>query len=77
MEIKLQVDDIEQFSKALNNALISYNEIIYAITLCCDIPSKLESLRKIDDCELIRRRDCLVDVYKQVENIENMTTSNT
>lgn len=70
MEIKLQVKDIELFTKALNNALIAYNEVVNAITLGCDIPSKLEPLRKLDDYELICRRNCLADVYKQVEAIE-------
>ena len=77
MEIKLQVDDLELFTKALNNALISYNETIWAVTLGCEVPSKLEPLKKISDYELIRRRNCLANVYEQVEKIEKMTISKT
>lgn len=70
MEIKLQVDDFELFAKALNNALISYNETIWAITLGCEVSSKLEPLKKLSDYELICRRNCLENVYEQVEKIE-------
>ena len=70
MEIKLQVDDIELFAKALNNAVIAYNEIVWALKLECDVPKKFKSMRTLSEEELDNRINCLKNAYEQVEKIE-------
>jgi len=41
MKITLEVEDFDLFLKALNNAVISYNEIIFAAIMRCEVPRKL------------------------------------
>ena len=70
MKVSIEVDNIELFATALNNAIASYGDIIYAIFLGCEIPSKFEKLKTIPFEELKSRQECLLDVYSQVEKIE-------
>ena len=70
MEIAIKVDNITTFTKALNNAIIAYNDVVSAIMFGCDVPKKLKPLESVDDEELKKRINCLADVYEQVENIE-------
>lgn len=70
MEITIKVDDITTFAKALNNAQIAYNSIVQAIVYGCEIPKQFEPLKELSDEELMGRLKSLMDVYKQVEEIE-------
>ena len=70
MKIEIEVEDISLFAKALNNACISYGDIIYGIYIGCEVPSKFDPLKKLSQEELKARMDCLKDVYRQVDGIE-------
>lgn len=70
MKIELEVDDISLLTGALNNAVATYGEILFAIYFCCDIPIKLEKLKEIPFDKLKKRFDCINDVYEQVVEIE-------
>lgn len=70
MKIEIEVEDISLFAKALNNACISYGDIIWGIYIGCEVPSKFDPLNKLPEGELKARIDCLKDVYRQVENME-------
>lgn len=70
MKIEINIEDITLFAKALNNAYIAYCEVVYGISLGCEIPYKLEPLKEISYKELEKRCKCLKDAYKQVEDIE-------
>jgi len=71
MKIEIEVKDISLFAKALNNALITYGDVVWGIYLGCEVPSKLEPLKKISYEELKKRMECLKDVYNQVEELES------
>lgn len=58
--------DEDTFS-GLNNAVIAYNDIIFAIDFCCDVPSKFEPLKKMSEEQLHARRDGLMQMYKDIE----------
>lgn len=70
MKIEIEVEDISLFVKALNNACISYGDVIWGIYIGCEVPSKFAPLKKLPEGELKARIDCLKDVYRQVENME-------
>ena len=70
MKIELEVDDITLFAGALNNAVATYGNILFAIYFCCDIPTKLEKLKEIPFEVLQKRFDSIKDVYEQVLEIE-------
>lgn len=72
MKIEIKVDDISLFTDALNNAVATYGNIIFAIYLCCDIPQEFKKLKEIPFEELQKRFDCIKDVYNQVEEIERV-----
>lgn len=63
VELNLTMDTFN----GLNNAIIAYNDIIFAIEFCCDIPSKLEPLKKLPLEELHARREALMKMYKDLE----------
>ena len=71
MKIEIEVEDISLFAKGLNNACVCYGDVLYGIFLGCEIPSKLEPLKKIPYEELQARFNCVKDVYMQIENIES------
>lgn len=70
MKIQLEVDDITLFATALNNAIVSYGDVVCAIMLGCEVPSKLEPLKKIPFEKLEERMMCLKGIYRQIEKIE-------
>lgn len=70
MKVEIKVEDISLFAKALNNACISYNDIIWSIYMGCEVPSKFDLLEKLPEEELKARIDCIKNVYRQVEEIE-------
>lgn len=71
MKIEIDIgDDITTFANALNNACVTYGDIICSIFLGCEIPSKLQPLKDLTDEELQRRFGYLKNVYNQVIEIE-------
>lgn len=70
MKITIEVEDIEQFAVALNNAVAVYGDIVWGIFIGCEIPSKFNQLKTIPYEEVKARQMCLLDVYSQVEKIE-------
>lgn len=70
MKITIEVDDVELFAKGLNNAIATYGDILYAVSIGCKVPSRFEVLETIPFENLSARYNCLVDVYEQVEQIE-------
>lgn len=70
MKIEIEVPDIKTVADAINNAAIAYGDIVYAIMLGCQVPNRLEPLKKLSEEELNKRCDCLRQIYKQLEEIE-------
>ena len=76
MKIELEINDIEVLSKALNNALTSYGDIVFSTIMRCNIPLKFEKLKDLPDEELMRRVNAIKDIYKQIEKIEERWKNN-
>lgn len=76
MKIELEINDIEVLSKALNNTLISYGDIIFSRVMRCDVPLKFEKLKDLPDEELMRHLNALKDIYRQIEKIEERWKNN-
>ena len=72
MKIEIEIENIELFAKALNNACLAYHYIVSSIELGCEIPSKFVPLLDLSEEELHKRRSCLRDVYVQIEKIESI-----
>ena len=71
MKIEVSTNDITTLAKALNNALIGYNEVINCLYLGCDpVASKLRALENTPHEELRKRVDALNGLYLQIEEIE-------
>lgn len=70
MKIEIEVPDIKTAVDAINNALVTYGDIVWSVILGCSVPQKLQPLAKLDEEELIKRLDCLKGIYKQLEEIE-------
>lgn len=72
MKITIEVNDLELFAKGFNNAIAAYGDIVWSIKIGCGIPSRFEVLKEIPVEDLIDRHNCLVDVYEQVVQIEQL-----
>ena len=73
MKVEIEVKDLETFSKALNNAMIAYWDMIASINLGLYPQingNRFKSLEKLPEEELLNRRNALLDVYYQIERIE-------
>ena len=71
MKFEVETHDITILAEALNNAVIGYNDIIYAIYLGWDPTAP--SLRPLEDApyeKLKKRLEALNGLYLQVEEIE-------
>ena len=71
MKIEIETHDITTLAKALNNAVIGYNDIITALYFGCD-PSAphLRPLENIPYEELQKRLEALNGLYCQIEDLE-------
>ena len=66
MKIEIEVKDISLFAKALNNACISYGDVIWGIYIGCEVPSKFDPLKKLPEEELkARRHDLIYDIVRE------------
>ena len=72
MNVELEIEDLSLFAKALNNACVSYGDIVYAIYLNCEVSDKFKQLKELPYEELEKRFYCLKNVYQQIENIEKL-----
>ena len=70
MKIEIEVPDIKTAVDAINNAVVTYGDIIYALTLGCEVPKKFQALSKLSDDELMERFYCAKSIYEQLEIIE-------
>ena len=78
MKIEIEVDDIEVFAKALNNAFLAYGDIVSSIN-CLGLEPQLSTIKylplmELSAEELDRRYNTLKDVYLQVEAKEKELT---
>ena len=64
--MKITVDVDELVLKGLNNAVIAYGNVCSALILGCEVPSKLEPLRKLSDEEMQMRFTAVKDLYMQL-----------
>lgn len=71
MKVEIEVDNIELFTTALNNAIVAYGDVLYGIYLGCEIPSQFNKLKTLPFEQLKIRQECLKNVYRQIEQIEN------
>lgn len=73
MKIEFEISDIERLSKALNNSLIAYSDICWAINLGLDPQvraSKFEKLKYVSKSELKAQISEMKSLYDQILNIE-------
>ena len=70
MKIEIEIPDITTTSKAINNAMVAYGDIVYSLILGCEVPNKFQPLAKLDEEELTKRFNCLKSIYEQLEEIE-------
>ena len=70
MKIEIEVEDLKTLIDGLNNAIISYNEVVMALYLCCEVPSRLAPLKTIPFEDLRERQKALGAIYEQLIQIE-------
>ena len=70
MKIKIEISDITIASKAINNALAAYGDIVSRIVIGCEVPQRFALLTQLSDEELTKRFDCLKSIYNQIEEME-------
>ena len=70
MNIEINVPNIELFAKALNNAIITYGDLLSSIQYELEVHNKYQHLANLPYEELLARFNVLKDVYFQVEEIE-------
>ena len=71
MKITIEVSDITQTAIALNNAMVAYGDIISCIELGLPVMGKFKVLEDVDAKILRNRFECLRDMYKQIEALED------
>ncbi len=75
MIIEIEIDDIETFEKAINNAFVAYADICSSISVGCEpqvLSGSFAPLATLPEGELEKRFLTLKDVYEQVEAKEKM-----
>lgn len=63
--ITIEID--EDAFNGLNNAVVAYMDILFAIKFCCEVPEKFRPLKNKSEKELDARRDAVVQLYKDIE----------
>ena len=63
--ITIEID--EDAFNGLNNAVVAYMDILFAIKFCCEVPEKFRPLKNKSEEELDARRDAVVQLYKDIE----------
>ena len=71
MKVEIEVDKIELFATALNNAIIAYEDVLYGIYLGCEIQTQFNKLKTLPFEQLKIRQKCLKNVYRQIQKIES------
>ena len=66
MKIEIEIKDLKSTLDGLNNALHAYNDLIFAITIGCEIPKKYDGLKKYNEDELTHRFNCTKELYEQL-----------
>lgn len=74
MKIELEFKNKNEFSEfisGLNNSILTYQYIIQAIELDCEIPNRFQKLKNnLTIEELNERFNILINQYKQLTDIE-------
>lgn len=70
MKIEIEINDLKATLDGLNNALHAYNDLIFAITMGCEIPKKYDGIKKLNENELNYRLDCARELYEQILTME-------
>ena len=66
----IETENLSELLDGLNNAIISYKDVISSIQFGCNVPAKLEVLRNISEEKLLGRYNSLTSVYKQLLEYE-------
>ena len=70
MLVTLEIPDITEAAKAMNNATVAYGNVLFSAMLCCQVPKNFEFLCDLSDEELKKRYECVKSIYEQIEDIE-------
>lgn len=70
MKIEIEINDLKATLDGLNNALHAYNDIIFGITMGCEVPKKYDGLKKYTEDELKHRLNCAKELYEQLSTYE-------
>ena len=70
MKITIEIPDITTAAIALNNACITYSDLIFSINLGLSVPSKFNGLKEVDENVLKKRLECVKNIYDQITEIE-------
>ena len=70
MKIQIDIEDIELFEKAFNNAIAAYGDIYRSISFGIGPQinfNKFSKLEYLPEGELRKQVDILIDVYEQIK----------
>ena len=73
MKVEIEIDDLDTFANARNNACIAYYDLTTSIEFGLHPQisgSKFILLTTLPEEELRKRREILFNVYEQIERIE-------
>ena len=71
MEKQITITINDETLKGLNNAIATYGDLCYAISLGASIPSKFEKLQELSDEELKARFNAVKALYTELEKQYN------
>lgn len=66
----IEVENITELVDGLNNAIISYKDVVNSIRFGCGISSKLEPLRNLPEEKFMARLKNLIFLYEQLLDYE-------
>ena len=69
MKIELELPDVRQAAKVINNAAAAYGRICFAAMIGCEVPDGFRSLYELEDDELTAQIDLLTDIVRQLDDI--------
>lgn len=76
VEIDISPYDVTSVAKALNNAYVAYNDIIWGIELGTYVPAKWDKIKSLPYEELLKRRCILAELVKTFERLEEVENGN-
>ena len=76
IEIDIAPYTITDMAKALNNAYVAFNDIVFAMNIGAQYPTKWEKVAQLPHEELLKRRCILADLVKIFERLEEAENGN-